>query len=111
MPVIEFIAGFLAFAGISLVVLSFFKVELRKPHKGLFLFGLLLFVPVAASLWRVANAPPKPGPTDIDDRPKPAPIVATLQEKFEMDFDAYDHPSWHVAFELAMPILLRCLQS
>ena len=56
---------------------------------------------VAAYGWRVVNAPPTPDTTDIDDRAKPAPIVATLREKFEMDFSAYDQPGWPVAIELA----------
>lgn len=97
----EFFAGCAAIAGIGFIIWSFLAVELRKPHKGLLLFGFLLLASVAAFGWRVANAPPTPGPTDIDDRDKPAPIVATLQQKFEMDFDAYDHPSWPVAVELA----------
>jgi triacylglycerol lipase len=97
----EFIVGFLAFAGVGLIVWSFFEVELRKPHKGLLFFGFLLLALVAAFALQVANAPPTPGPTDIDDRSIPAPIIATLQQKFEMDFDAYDHPSWPMTIELA----------
>lgn len=97
----EFIAGCLAFAGVGLIAWSFFEVELRKPHKRLLVPGLLLLIVVAWYGFQVANAPPTPGPTDVDDRPKPAPIVATLQQKFEMDFDAYDQPSWPVAIELA----------
>ncbi|MBL8869602.1 MAG: lipase family protein [Planctomycetaceae bacterium] len=97
----EFFAGCAAIVGLGLIIWSFLSVELRRPHKGLLVFGFLLLASVATFGWRVANAPPTPGPTDIDDRPKPAPTVATLQQKFEMDFDAYDHPSWPVAIELA----------
>lgn len=97
----EFIAGGVAFAGVFFIVWSFFEVELRKPHKKLFVVGFLLLISIGAFGLQVANAPPTPGPTDVDDRPKPTPIVATLQQKFEMEFDAYDHPSWPVAIELA----------
>lgn len=97
----EYIAAFAAFAGVVLIVWSFFDFELRKPHKGPLILGFLLLALVAAFGWRVANGPPTPGPTDIDNRAKPAPIVATLQQKFEMAFDAYDQPSWPVAIELA----------
>ncbi len=97
----EFIAGCVAIVGVGFIIWSFFEVELRKPHKGLFVVGFLLLISIAAFGLQVANAPPTPGPTDIDDRAKPAPVIATLQQKFEMDFDAYDQPSWPLAIELA----------
>lgn len=97
----ELIAGCVAVSGVILVISSFVEVEYHRPHKGRLGVGLLLILFVAIFALQVANAPPTPGPTDIDNRDKPAPIVATLQQKFEMDFDAYDHPSWPVAIELA----------
>ncbi len=98
---IEFIAGCLVFAGVILVISSFVEVEYHRPHKGRLGVGLLLILFVAIFALQVANAPPTPSTTDVEDRPKPAPVIASLQQKFEMDFDAYDYPSWPVAYELA----------
>lgn len=97
----ELVAGCAAILGVILVISSFVEVEYHWPHKGRLAVGLLLLLVVAIFALQITKAPPTPGPTDIDDRPKPAPSVATLQQKFEMDFDAYDHPSWPVAIELA----------
>ena len=97
----EFIAGGVAFAAVVFIASSCLHIGKHPLHRGRLAVGIILILLVAAFALQVANAPPTPGPTDIDDRPKPAPIVATLQQKFEMDFDAYDQPSWPVAIELA----------
>lgn len=97
----EFIAGGAAFVAVVFITSSCLHIGKHPLNKRRLAIGVVLLLLVAAFGWRVANAPPTPGPTDIDDRPKPAPIVATLQQKFETDFDAYDHPSWPVAIELA----------
>lgn len=97
----ELIAAIVAFAGVFLIASSCLHIGKHPLNKGRFAVGILLILLVAAFGWKVANAPPTPGPTDIDNRPKPAPIVATLQQKFELDFVAYEQPSWPVAIELA----------
>ncbi len=97
----ELIAGCVTIVGVILVIWSFAEVELHSLHRGRLAVGIILILLVAAFGLQVANAPPTPGPTDIDDRAKPAPIIATLQQTFAMDFDAYDQPSWPVAIELA----------
>ena len=97
----EYIAGGVVFAAVVLIASSVLHIGKHPFQVRRLALGIALLLFVAAFAFQVANAPPTPGPTDIDDRDKPVPIVATLQQKFEMDFDAYDHPSWPVAIELA----------
>lgn len=97
----EFIAGGVAVVGLLFIAWSCLHIGKHPLQKGRLAVGVALLLLTAAFALQVANAPPTPGPTDIDERPKPAPVVATLQQKFEMDFDAYDQPSWPVAIELA----------
>ena len=97
----ELIAAIVAYTGVFLIASSCLHIGKHPLHVRRLALGIALLFFVAAFVWRVANAPPTPGPIDIDNRPKPAPIVATLQQKFEMNFDAYDQPSWPVAIELA----------
>lgn len=97
----ELIATCVALVGVILVISSFLHVGRHTLRRGRCAAGIILILLVFVFAFRVANAPPTPDETDIDDRAKPAPIVATLQEKFELDFWAYDQPSWPVAIELA----------
>ncbi len=97
----ECIAGVVVVAAVCLIASSVLHIGKHPLQVRRLAIGIALLLLVAVIALQVANAPPTPGPTEIDDRPKPAPIVATLQQKFDMDFDAYDHPSWPVAIELA----------
>lgn len=97
----ELIAAIVAFTGVFLIASSCHHIGQHPLHVRRLALGIALLFFVAAFVLQVANAPPTPGPTDIDVRPKPAPIIATLLQKFGMDFDVYDQPSWPVAIELA----------
>lgn len=98
---IEVIAACVALAGVALIASSVLHLGMHALRKGRLALGIILILYVPSLIWQVVNAPPTPDETDIDDRAKPAPIVATLQQKFELDFWAYDQPSWPVAIELA----------
>jgi hypothetical protein len=84
-----------------LISSSFLHIGTHSFRIDRFKHGIGLLLLMASVVLGIADAPPTSGPTDVDDRSKPAPIVATLQQKFEMDFDAYGQPSWPVAIELA----------
>ena len=62
----ELIAAIVAFAGVFLIASSCLHIGQHTLNKGRLAIGLVLLLLVAAFGWRVANAPPTPGPTDID---------------------------------------------
>ena len=66
MPMKEFIAVGVAFAAVVFIATSLLHIGKHPLNKGRLAIGVVLLLLVAAFGWRVANAPPRPGPTDID---------------------------------------------
>lgn len=62
----ELIAAIVAFAGVFLIASSCLHIGKHPLNKGRLEIGVVLLLLVAAFALQVANAPPTPGPTDID---------------------------------------------
>ncbi len=87
--------------GLVLATSCFVHIGLHRPKWTRLAVGLVIVCVVLGYGWYIAAGAPISENTDVDDRPKPAPVVATLAEKFTMQYSAYDPPSWPVALELA----------
>ncbi len=97
----EAIAAIAMILGLVLAASCFIHFGVHQPKWRRLFLGLAVIGVVLAYGYYIVNGPPTTEPTDVDNRPKPAPIVATLSEKLKLEFSAYDPPSWPVAFELA----------
>ena len=64
----ELIAAIVAFTGVFLIASSCLHIGKHPLHLRRLALGIALLFFVAAFVFQVANAPPTPGPTDIDDR-------------------------------------------
>ncbi len=99
---VDLLFGAWAILGFLMAVGSFCEVSWRRPRVLLLIIGLLFVAIPSVYFVKGVVADPISDETDIETRPKPAPIVASLQEKLTSDFYAYDYPAWPVALELAI---------